>query len=56
MREDNKIFCWGICALVFGAAGIAEHVTSERGSFPVCAVVFGIGLVLICWSYVYGRK
>ena len=26
--------------------------TSGRGSFPVCAVVYGLGLVLIAWSYI----
>lgn len=56
MRADNKIYGGGLIALIFGAAGMAEHITSGRGSFPFCAVVFGIGFVLICWSYVYGRK
>lgn len=42
----------GLLLLVFGGAGLAEHITSGRGSFPICAVVFGLGLIFIAWSYV----
>ena len=41
----------GLILLTFGGAGIAEHVCSGRGSYPISAVVFGIGLILIAWSY-----
>lgn len=51
MRESNKTYLWGLVLYVFGGAGLAEHITSGRGSFPVCAVVYGLGLVLIAWSY-----
>lgn len=51
MRECNKRYLWGLALLVFGAAGTGEHITSGRGSFPVCAVVFGLGIVLLIWSY-----
>ena len=41
----------GLILLTFGGAGIAEHICSGRGSYPISAVVFGIGLILIAWSY-----
>lgn len=49
---NNKTYAKGLFAVLFGAAGLAEHITSGRGSFPVSAVVLGIGFVIICWSYV----
>ena len=51
MRECNKRYLWGLTMFLFGGAGLAEHITSSRGSFPISAVVFGLGFVLICWSY-----
>ena len=52
MKESNKTYLWGLALFVFGGAGLAEHITSGRGSFPVCAVVYGLGIVLIAWSYI----
>ena len=46
------LYSKGILMLIFGGAGLAEHITSGRGSFPISAVVFGIGFILICMSYV----
>ena len=40
---------------LFGGAGLAEHITSGRGSFPISAVVFGLGFILIVMSYVKER-
>lgn len=51
MREYNKRYLWGLLCVVFGGAGLAEHITSGRGSFPVCAVVLGLGFVLMVWGY-----
>ena len=51
-----RLYSKGLIALVFGGAGLAEHITSNRGSFPVCAVIFGIGIVLICASYLHDDK
>lgn len=51
MRECNKWYLRGLILFVFGGAGLAEHITSGRGSFPVCAVVFGTGLIVMLWSY-----
>lgn len=52
MRESTKMHLWGLTLLLFGGAGLAEHITSNRGSFPISAVVFGLGFILICWSYI----
>ena len=55
MRADMKVYCKGLVALIFGGAGMAEHITSGRGSFIVSAIVFDVGFGLICWSYTYGK-
>ena len=55
MRADNKLYFKGLVLLMFGGAGMAEHITSGRGSFMVSAVVFAIGFGLICWSYIYDK-
>ena len=47
----GKLYGIGVLLVLFGGAGLAEHITSGRGSFPVCAVVLGIGFILICMSY-----
>lgn len=52
MRASDKVYLWGLGFLLFGGAGLAEHITSGRGSFPVCAVVFGLGIALIIGSYI----
>ena len=44
-------YVWGLILLVFGGAGMSEHITSNRGSYPISALVFGIGFILICMSY-----
>lgn len=44
-------YVWGLILLVFGGAGMSEHITSGRGSYPISAVLFGIGFVLIVMSY-----
>jgi TM2 domain-containing membrane protein YozV len=51
MRADNKMYFKGLIALLFGGAGMAEHITSGQGSFLLSTIVFAIGFGLICWSY-----
>lgn len=48
----GKLYGIGVLMVVFGGAGLAEHITSGRGSFPFTAVMFGLGFVLVCMSYV----
>ena len=52
MRASTKIYLWGLTMMLFGGASLAEHITSGRGSYPISATVFGIGFVLIIWSYI----
>lgn len=51
MKTSTKRYLWGLTLFLFGGAGLAEHITSGRGSFPISAVVFGLGFILILWSY-----
>ena len=55
MSKDRE-YMWGLALTVFGGAGLAEHITSGRGSFPISAVVFGLGFVLILISYGKNRR
>lgn len=55
MRADMKIYCKGLVISMFGGAGMAENITSGRGSFMVSAIVFSIGFGLIIWSYTHGK-
>lgn len=48
----SKLYGKGLLLVTFGGAGLAEHITSNRGSFPISAVIFAIGFILICWSYI----
>ena len=47
----GSMYVKGLTLLTFGGAGLAEHITSNRGSFPISAVVFGLGFILILLSY-----
>ena len=51
MRASTKMYLRGLLMLLFGGAGMAEHITSGRGSYPISAVIFGIGFILIVMSY-----
>lgn len=53
--RDDYLYVKGLLIAAFGGAGLAEHITSGRGSFPISAVVFGIGFILMCWSYAKDR-
>ena len=41
----------GLILTLFGGAGIAENITSGRGSFIISAIIFSIGFAFILWSY-----
>ena len=47
----RDLYIKGLILLTFGGAGLAEHITSDRWSFPFSAVVFGLGFILIILSY-----
>lgn len=50
--SKNKRYGVGLILFLFGGAGIAENITSGRGSFMFCAIIFSIGLAFILDSYV----
>ena len=48
----NKEYGVGLLLTIFGGSGIAEHVTSGRGSFMFSVIIFAIGFALVLDSYV----
>lgn len=51
MKRSNRLYCWGLVMTVLGGASLADFITDNRGSFPISAVVFGLGFILILMSY-----
>lgn len=41
----------GLIMMVIGGASLADHITYGVDAFPLSAVVFGIGFILVCMSY-----
>ena len=52
MKRNSKLYGVGLLLLFFGGAGLAENITSGRGSELFCMILFGIGFGLILMSYV----
>ena len=52
----DKYYIWGLVMTVIGGASLADFVTDNQGSFPISAVIFGIGFILILMSYVKDKK
>ena len=50
----DKQYFLGVCMVVLGGSSLADHITDGVGSFPMSAVVFGLGFILVCMSY--GKK
>ena len=55
-QMKGKMYGIGVLLVVFGGAGLAEHITSGRGSFPFSAILFGLGFVLVLMSYGHEKK
>lgn len=53
-REKNNYYLWGLIMVILGGASLADHITDGVGSFPISAVVLGLGFVLVCRSYING--
>lgn len=53
--SKNKQYGVGLVLLIFGGSGLAEHVTSGRGSFMFSVIIFAIGFALILDSYVWKK-
>lgn len=49
--SNKREYLWGLVLTVFGGASLADHITYGVDAFPLSAVVFGIGFVLILYSY-----
>jgi len=49
--KSGSLYGWGLFLTVFGGAGLAEVITSNRGSFMVSAVIFALGFGMILVSY-----
>ena len=47
----GKIYAYGIVGTVLGMAGIAENITSGRGSFIVSAIIFSISFGCVLYGY-----
>lgn len=47
----DKTYLWGLLLLVLGGASLADHITYGVDAFPISAVVFGLGFILVCMSY-----
>lgn len=47
----DKYYTWGFIMTILGGASLADHITDGVGSFPISAVVFGLGFILVCMSY-----
>lgn len=50
-RSRDKQYAWGLVLTVLGGASLADHICHGVDAFPLSAVIFGIGFVLILWSY-----
>lgn len=47
----DRLYLIGVSMVVLGGASLADHITDGVGCFPISAVVFGIGFILVCMSY-----
>lgn len=56
MKRSNKVHGAGFIFFLFGSAGIAENITSGRGSFIFCAVVMSVGIAMMLVSYTIHDK
>ena len=51
MKRSSKLYCWGLGMTVLGGASLADHICYGVDAFPLSAVVFGLGFILILMSY-----
>ena len=49
--SKGKMYGIGVCMVILGGASLADHVCYGVDAFPVSAVIFGLGFVLVCMSY-----
>ena len=41
----------GLILMILGGASLADHICYGVDAFPISAVIFGLGFVLVCMSY-----
>ena len=53
MKRDLKGFVYGcgVIGIVLSFAGIAEHITSGRGSFMACAIFLSVSFGAVLYGY-----
>ena len=49
---NNKTYAAGVILSLLGGASLADHVTNGVGTFPISAVIFGLGIALCIRSYI----
>lgn len=52
----DKYYVWGLVMTILGGASLADHICHGVDAFPISAVIFGLGFVLICMSYVKEKR
>lgn len=49
--SKTREYCWGLALTVLSAASLSDHITNGVDSFPISAVILGVGIVLMARSY-----
>lgn len=50
-QMKGKMYGIGVLTMVISGASLADHITCGVDAFPLSAVFFGLGFVLVCMSY-----
>lgn len=50
--KSDKQYLAGVILALLGGASLADHVTNGVGTFPISAVIFGLGIALCIRSYI----
>lgn len=55
MKGNNKRYGIGLIVFLFGCVGIAENVTSGRGSFMISSIFFAIGFAILLDDFIWNN-
>jgi len=50
--KSDKQYLAGVILSLLGGASLADHVTNGVGTFPISAVIFGLGIAICIRSYI----
>jgi len=53
--KSDKDYIYGIICMVLGGGALADHICYGVDRFPISAVIFGLGIYLVCRSYSHGK-